>query len=165
MPIRCEIVSQDRMVFEGQADIVVVPGVAGEMGILPNHAPLLSTMKFGILKVRYQGREEIFTVSGGLVEVQPNLVTVLTDSAENVAEIDVARAEAARRRAEELLKQGPPPFPPGYRTSEVLPKGRYRVIYGCFFEGSRHRPGDDLHARGCRTPHRPAGADHGGDCG
>src|SRR3990172_6429660 len=119
MPIRCEIVSQDRMVFEGQADIVVVPGVAGEMGILPNHAPLLSTMKFGILKVRYQGREEIFAVSGGLVEVQPNLVTVLTDSAENVAEIDVARAESARRRAEALLKQGPPPDSDTYMKMEA----------------------------------------------
>lgn len=108
MPVRCEIVSQDRMVWEGDADIVVVPGVAGEMGILPNHAPLLSTLKFGILKVRYKGKEQVFTVAGGVIEVQPDLITVLADSAENVLEIDVARAEAARRRAEELLKEGPP---------------------------------------------------------
>jgi F-type H+-transporting ATPase subunit epsilon len=108
MPVRCEIVSQDRMVWEGDADIVVVPGVAGEMGILPNHAPLLSTLKFGILKVRHKGDEQLFTVAGGVIEVQPDLITVLADSAENVLEIDVARAEAARRRAEELLKEGPP---------------------------------------------------------
>jgi F-type H+-transporting ATPase subunit epsilon len=107
MPIRCEIVSQDRMVWEGDADIVILPGVAGEMGILPNHAPLLSTLKIGILTVRSKGQEEVFTVGGGVVEVQPNLITVLADSAENVAEIDVARAEAARQRAEELLKHGP----------------------------------------------------------
>ena len=92
MPIRCELVSQDRMGWEGDADIVVVPGVAGEMGILPNHAPLLSTLKFGILKVRHKGTEDVFTVAGGVIEVQPDLITVLADSAENVEEIDVARA-------------------------------------------------------------------------
>jgi len=122
MPIRCEIVSQDRMVFEGDADIVIIPGTAGEMGILPNHAPLLSTLKYGILKVRYQGKEEIFTVAGGVVEVQPNLVTVLADSAENVEEIDVARAEAAKRRAEEILKQGPPPDTDTYLKMEAALK-------------------------------------------
>jgi F-type H+-transporting ATPase subunit epsilon len=107
MPIRCEIVSQDRMVFEGDADIVIVPGVNGEMGILPHHAPLLSTLNFGILKVRHEGEEEVFTIAGGVVEVQPDLITVLADAAENVAEIDVARAEAARRRAREMLESGP----------------------------------------------------------
>lgn len=109
MPIRCEIVSQDRMVFEGDADIVIVPGELGEMGILPNHAPLLSTLKHGILTVRYQGQEEVFTVAGGVVEVQPDIVTVLADVAENVREIDVSRAEAARMRAQEYLEKGPPP--------------------------------------------------------
>ena len=108
MPIRCEILSQDRMVFEGDADMVLVPGSQGEMGILPNHAPLLSTLKFGVLRVRIKDREEIFTVAGGIVEVQPDLITVMADAAENVNEIDISRAEAARRRAEEILKQGPP---------------------------------------------------------
>lgn len=109
MPIRCEIVSQDRMVFEGEADMVIVPGEMGLMGILPNHAPLLSTLKFGILTVRYQGQEDYFTIAGGVVEVQPAIITVLADAAENVREIDVARAEAARRRAEEYIAKGPPP--------------------------------------------------------
>jgi F-type H+-transporting ATPase subunit epsilon len=108
MPIQCEIVSQDRMVWEGDADIVVVPGVGGEMGVLPNHAPLLSTLKFGILKVRNKDEEQVFTIAGGVIEVQPDLITVLADSAENVAEIDVARAEDARKRAEDILKEGPP---------------------------------------------------------
>ena len=58
MPIRCEIVSQDRMVFEGDADMVLVPGSQGEMGILPNHAPLLSTLKFGVLRVRIKDRKK-----------------------------------------------------------------------------------------------------------
>lgn len=120
MPIRCEIVSQDRMVFQGDADMVLVPGVLGEMGILPNHAPLLSTLKFGILKVRYQGKEEVFTIAGGVVEVQPHIVTVLADAAENVLEIDVARAEASRRRAEEFLKSGPPPDTDAYLAMEAV---------------------------------------------
>ncbi|HUV29364.1 MAG TPA: ATP synthase F1 subunit epsilon [Anaerolineales bacterium] len=119
MPIQCEIVSQDRMVWEGLADIVVVPGVAGEMGILPNHAPLLSTLKFGILKVRIKGSEEVFAIAGGVIEVQPDLITVLADSAENVAEIDVARAEQARRRAEDILKEGSPADTDAYLKLEA----------------------------------------------
>ena len=119
MPIRCEVVSQDRMVWEGDADIVVVPGVGGEMGILPNHAPLLSTLKFGILKVRSKDEEELFTIAGGVIEVQPDLITVLADSAENVAEIDVARAEDARKRAEEILKEGPPQDTDAYLKLEA----------------------------------------------
>jgi F-type H+-transporting ATPase subunit epsilon len=118
MPIHCEIVSQDRKVFEGDVDIVVAPGVEGEMGILPDHAPLLSTLRFGILKVRYQGREDVFAVGGGLIEVQPDHVTVLADSAENVLEIDVERAENARKRAESLLEQAPPKDTDAYDAIE-----------------------------------------------
>jgi F-type H+-transporting ATPase subunit epsilon len=108
MPIRCEIVSQDRMVFEGDVDIVVLPGSAGEMGILPHHAPLLTTLQYGIIKVRTKGKEEIFTVAGGVAEVQPDIVTILADAAENVKEIDLDRAEVARKRAEEMLERGVP---------------------------------------------------------
>ncbi len=77
MTIRCEIVSQDRMVYEGDVDIVVLPGAEGEMGILPHHAPLLTTLKYGFIKVRQQGEEQIFTVAGGVAEIQPEIVTVL----------------------------------------------------------------------------------------
>jgi len=119
MPIRCEIVSQDRMVFEGDVDIIVVPGESGEMGILPNHTPLLSTLKYGILRVRTGDEEQVFTVAGGVVEVQPDMVTILANSAENVAEIDVARAEAAKRRAEEYLAEGPPPDTDSYLMMEA----------------------------------------------
>ena len=108
MPIRCEIVSQDRMVFEGDVDIVVLPGSAGEMGILPHHAPLLTTLQYGVIKVRTKGKEEIFTVAGGVAEVQPDIVTVLADAAENVKEIDLDRAEVARKRAEGMLERGVP---------------------------------------------------------
>ncbi len=119
MPIRCEIVSQDRLVWEGDADIVVLPGTDGEMGILPNHAPVLTTLNYGIIKVRSQGREEVFTVAGGVAEIQPTIVTVLADAAENVAEIDVARAQAARERAEAFLKEGPPPDTDAYLRMEA----------------------------------------------
>jgi F-type H+-transporting ATPase subunit epsilon len=109
MPIRCEIVSQDRTVFEGDVDIVVIPGTDGEMGILPNHAPLLSTIRMGVVKIRQGTEEQDFTITGGLVEVQPKIVTILADAAENIEEIDLARAEEAKRRAEQRLAEGPPP--------------------------------------------------------
>lgn len=106
MPIRCEIVSQDRIVFQGDADIVVLPGAEGVMGILPNHSPLLTVLQYGVITVRSKGIEEVFAVAGGVAEVQPDQVTVLADAAENVEEIDLQRAENARRKAEELLKKG-----------------------------------------------------------
>ncbi len=108
MPIRCEIVSQDRQVFSGEVDIVVLPGSAGVMGILPHHSPILSTLQYGVITIRSKGTEQFFTVAGGIAEVQPDQVTVLADAAENVAEIDVARAEAAKKKAEEVLAKGPP---------------------------------------------------------
>jgi F-type H+-transporting ATPase subunit epsilon len=108
MTIRCEIASQDRLVYEGDVDIVVLPGSAGQMGILPNHAPLLTTLNMGVIKVRTGDQEEIFTVTGGVAEVQPQIITILADAAEHIDEIDIARAEAARERAKELLEQGPP---------------------------------------------------------
>jgi F-type H+-transporting ATPase subunit epsilon len=108
MSIRCEIVSQDRTVFEDDVDIVVLPGTDGEMGILPHHAPLLTTLKYGLIKVRMQGQEQVFTVAGGVAEIQPEIVTVLADAAENVAEIDEERAAEAKRRAEEMLEKGVP---------------------------------------------------------
>ncbi|MFV1858664.1 MAG: ATP synthase F1 subunit epsilon [Anaerolineales bacterium] len=107
--MRCEIVTQDRQLFEGEVDMVVAPGTEGMMGILPNHAPLLTTLAYGELIVRYGEEEEIFAVAGGVMEVLPGAVVVLADSGELVAEIDEERAENARRRAEELLAQGPPP--------------------------------------------------------
>jgi F-type H+-transporting ATPase subunit epsilon len=128
MPIRCEIVSQDRMVFQGDVDIVVLPGSDGEMGILPHHAPLLTTLKMGVIKVRFSGKEEIFTVAGGIAEVQPTIVTVLADAAENVEEIDVSRAEAARRRAEDLLAKGVPADSDAYlKIESALRKSNLRL--------------------------------------
>jgi F-type H+-transporting ATPase subunit epsilon len=119
MTIRCEIVSQDRTVFEGDVDIVVIPGAEGEMGILPRHSPVLTTLKYGIIKIRRGGNEELFTVAGGVAEVQPHIVTILADAAENVEEIDINRAEEARRRAEEVLARGIPADTDAYLAMEA----------------------------------------------
>ncbi len=128
MTIRCEIVSQDRTVFTGDVDIVVLPGAAGEMGILPKHAPVLTTLKYGIVKVRKSGKEELFAVAGGVAEVQPDIVTILADAAENVEEIDEARADAARQRAEEVLAKGVPADTDAYLAMEAaLRKSNLRL--------------------------------------
>jgi len=103
MTIRCEIVSQDRTVFQGDVDIVVLPGAAGEMGILPHHAPVLAILNYGVIKIRRDGKEDLFTVAGGVAEVQPDIVTILADAAENIEDIDIIRAKAAKKRAEDAL--------------------------------------------------------------
>jgi F-type H+-transporting ATPase subunit epsilon len=120
MTIRCEIVSQDRTVFAGDVDIVVLPGAVGEMGVLPNHAPVLTMLKYGVIKVRKEGKEEIFAVAGGIAEVQPDIVTVLADrGSENIQDIDIARAEAAKRRAEEYLSTAAPSDSDYYAVMEA----------------------------------------------
>jgi F-type H+-transporting ATPase subunit epsilon len=119
MTIRCEIVSQDHTVFQGDVDIVVLPGAAGEMGILPHHAPVLAILKYGVIKIRHNGKEKLFTVAGGMAEVQPNIVTILADAAENIEEIDITRAQAAKKRAEEALARLTPEDHDAYLTMEA----------------------------------------------
>jgi F-type H+-transporting ATPase subunit epsilon len=104
MPLTLQIVTAEKVVYDEQVDIVVAPGELGEMGILPQHAPLLSTLKAGELRYRRSGSEESLAIGGGFVEVLNNRVIVLADSAERVEEIDVSRAEQARQRAEERLR-------------------------------------------------------------
>jgi F-type H+-transporting ATPase subunit epsilon len=118
-PIRCEIVTQERVVYDQPVDIVIAPGTEGELGILPHHVPLLTALQAGILRVRAGGVEEEFAISGGFMEVLPDHVTVLARSAEHADEIDIARAEAARKRAQQLLEQGTPQDPDRYRAIEA----------------------------------------------
>lgn len=106
MPIQCDIVTQERIVFSGKVDAVNVPGSEGRMGILPNHSPLLSALDFGEVVVRVGGSEDYFAIGGGFIEVQPDHVTILADSAEGANEIDVERAERARERAEQAMREG-----------------------------------------------------------
>lgn len=103
--LHVDIVTVEGRRFQGDADFVVAPGVAGELGILPRHIPLLTELKPGQVKVRNDAGEQFFFVSGGFLEIRPDQVTVLADSAERAEDIDEARAEEARRRAEGLLQQ------------------------------------------------------------
>src|SRR3990170_5236650 len=107
MPIHLDIVTPERLVYSDEVDEVVGPGSEGELGILPHHAPLLTTLTLGVLRVRQGGQERAFTIAGGVMEVRPDRVTVLADSGESIDEIDVARAEAARERAQHMLAEGP----------------------------------------------------------
>jgi F-type H+-transporting ATPase subunit epsilon len=103
MSIRIDIVTAERLVFSEDADIVIVPGVEGEMGILPHHAPIMTMIKPGEVLVRKGTEEYSMAVSGGFLEVKPDHITILADAAERADEIDIARAEAAKKRAEESL--------------------------------------------------------------
>ena len=143
MPIRCEIVSQDRLVFEGEADIVIVPGSLGEMGILAGHAPLLSTLELGVIRVKNGDQEEVFTVTGGFVEVQPDIVTIMADAAENVEDIDIKRAEEAMERASKLLSDDRPTDPDIYlRIQSALKRSnlRLKTVEQYRKRGQRSRP-------------------------
>lgn len=104
MTIQCDIVTQERTVFSEPVDYVSLPAAEGVMGILPNHAPLLTSLQFGEVMVRRNRDEQFFAIGGGFAEVQPDHVIILADSAEHAAEIDIERAEDARQRAEELMK-------------------------------------------------------------
>jgi F-type H+-transporting ATPase subunit epsilon len=101
--LRIEIVTAERVVYAEDVDIVIAPGVQGQLGILPHHAPLMTTLQAGELRVRRGGEEESLAISGGFLEVRPDRVIVLADTAERAEEIDVARAEAAKQRAEQRL--------------------------------------------------------------
>ncbi len=128
MTIRCEIISQDRIVYQGDVDIVNLPGNDGVMGILPKHSPLLTTLQFGVISVRKDKEELYFTVAGGIAEVMPDQVTVLADAAEDVQELSESRAEAAKARAEELLSQPIPLDTDEYLTIQTsLKKSSLRL--------------------------------------
>jgi F-type H+-transporting ATPase subunit epsilon len=106
MPILCNIVTQERTVYSGDVDYISLPGTEGVMGVLPNHAPLLTALNFGEVMVRVSGDEEFFAIGGGFAEIRPDQVIVLADSAEHADEIDTERAETARKQAEEAMKAG-----------------------------------------------------------
>jgi len=101
---RLEIVTAERVVFSEEVDAVIAPGIEGQLGVLPHHAPLMTTLMPGELLVRKGGEEFSLAITGGFVEVRPDRIIILADAAERVEEIDVARAEEARRRAEERIK-------------------------------------------------------------
>ena len=98
-----EMVTAEKLLFSDQVESIVAPGEAGELGILPHHAPLLSILKSGELRVTQDGQEQSIAITGGFLEVLDNKVTVLADAAEHADEIELERAEEAVRRAEERI--------------------------------------------------------------
>ena len=100
---RLEIITAERSLFDGDVDIVVAPGMAGELAILKNHAPLLTVLQPGELRYQMNGEESYLVVSGGYMEVTSDRVTVLADAAERVEELEELRAQEAVRRAEERI--------------------------------------------------------------
>jgi F-type H+-transporting ATPase subunit epsilon len=103
--LHVDVVSAEASIFSGEAKFVVLPGEAGELGILPGHTPLISRVRPGTLKiVRADDGEENVFVAGGILEVQPGSVTVLADTAIRAADLDEAKAEAARQKAQEALR-------------------------------------------------------------
>lgn len=106
MTVHCDIVSAEEELFSGLVEMVVAHGNLGDIGILPGHAPLLSDLKPGPVRVIKQGGgEEIFYISGGFIEVQPNMVKVLADTATRAKDIDEAAAQAAVKAAEKALNE------------------------------------------------------------
>jgi F-type H+-transporting ATPase subunit epsilon len=105
MTVRVEVVTAERVVFADDVDVLVAPGVQGQLGILPHHTPLMTTLEPGELLMRKSGQEFILAISGGFLEVRPDRIIVLADAAERAEEIDIARAEAAKKLAEERLQE------------------------------------------------------------
>jgi F-type H+-transporting ATPase subunit epsilon len=106
MPILLEIVTPERLAYSGEVDSVQVPGSEGEMGILPHHAPLVSMLGIGELVIRTGGAEELFAIIGGFVQVRPDKVVVMAETADLASEIDLERAQEARREAERAIETG-----------------------------------------------------------
>jgi F-type H+-transporting ATPase subunit epsilon len=106
--IKLDIVTAERIVYSEEVDEVIAPGAEGQLGILPHHAPLMTILQSGELVVKRGNEEDIMAISGGFLEVRPDRVIVLADSAERAEEIDMERAEAARKRAEQRMAEKPP---------------------------------------------------------
>jgi F-type H+-transporting ATPase subunit epsilon len=106
MPLHLEIVTPERLAWSGDVDAVTVPGADGELGILPHHAPLVSTLGVGELRFRTGGTEESFAIFGGFLQVRPDKVVVMAELADMAAEIDLEAAREARREAERTLEAG-----------------------------------------------------------
>ena len=141
MPIKLEIVTPERLVFDETVDGVTLPGSEGELGVLPHHAPLVSTLGVGELHIRSGGNEEWFAIVGGFVQVLPDKVVVMAETADMASEIDLEKAAEARRDAERALESG---YVEGTdlstaRAALQAALLRERVAQRRHREGARHR--------------------------
>jgi F-type H+-transporting ATPase subunit epsilon len=125
--IKLDIVTAERLVLSEEVDYVSAPGVGGVLGILPRHAPLVTALTVGELRYKKDGAEFHFAIGGGFMEVRPEKVTVLADSAEHADEIDESRAEQARQRAYQLLKEGPKVDAESVRIEQALRRAELRL--------------------------------------
>lgn len=141
MPIRLEIVTPEKRAYSDDVDAVVLPGSEGELGILPHHAPLISLLGAGELRIRKGATEESFAIVGGFVQVRPDKIVVMAETADLAAEIDIERAQEARREAERALEAGlaePADLAPA-RASLQAALVRIRVAERRHREGPRRR--------------------------
>jgi len=106
MTLHLEIVTPERLAYSDDVDMVLVPGSEGELGILPHHTPLVSLLGLGELKIRKGGQEESFAIVGGFLQVRPDKVVVMAETASLASEIDLERAQEARKEAERALESG-----------------------------------------------------------
>ncbi len=106
MPLLLEIVTPEKLAYQGEVDSVQLPGSEGELGVLPHHAPLVSTLGAGELRLRKGGEDEFFAIVGGFLQVLPDKVVVMAETADMASEIDLEKAQEARRQAEQALESG-----------------------------------------------------------
>jgi F-type H+-transporting ATPase subunit epsilon len=141
MTLRLEIVTPEKLAYQDDVDSVVLPGSEGELGILPHHAPLVSTLGVGELRIRKGASEESFAIAGGFLQVRPDKVVVMAELADMASEIDLEKAQAARRDAEKALETG---FDEGAdlaaaRAALQVALLRQRIAERRHREGPRHR--------------------------
>ncbi len=141
MTLHLEIVTPERLAYEDDVDMVLVPGIDGELGILPHHTPLVSLLGVGELEIRKGGTSESFAIAGGFLQVRPDKVVVMAETADLASDIDLAKAEEARREAERAIESG---FHEGADLSAARAQLqqaliRIRVAERRHREGPRHR--------------------------
>jgi F-type H+-transporting ATPase subunit epsilon len=141
MSLLLEIVTPEKLAYRDQVDEVVVPGIDGQLGILPHHAPLLTVLGVGELHIRKGGDDEYFAVAGGFLQVRPDKVVVMAETADMASEIDLERAEQARRDAEKMLSSAyvEPADMAAARAALERALLRIRVAERRHHEGPRHR--------------------------
>ncbi len=141
MSLELEIVTPERLAYSDTVDSVQLPGSEGELGVLPHHAPLVSTLGVGELRIRKGGTEESFAIVGGFLQVRPDKVVVMAETADLASEIDLERAQEARREAERALETGYHEGADLAAARAALQQAllRIRVAERRYREGPRHR--------------------------
>jgi F-type H+-transporting ATPase subunit epsilon len=139
--IQLEIVTPERLAYSDDVDSVVLPGSEGELGVLPHHAPLVTTLGIGELRIRKGGAEESFAIVGGFLQVRPDKVVVMAETADMASEIDLEKAQEARREAEQALESGYHEGADLSAARAALQQAllRIRVAERRYREGPRHR--------------------------